>query len=110
PAPAMRARAALRPVMRFVTRIVALRTLAPGTPVGYGATFIAARPSRIATLPVGYADGYPRALSNVGEVVVRGVRAPLAGRVCMDQIMIDVTDVAGAALADEVVLWGGSLP
>jgi alanine racemase len=110
PSAATRAQATLRPVMRLVTRIVALRTIARGAPVGYGATFVATRPSVIATLPVGYADGYPRALSNRGEVVTRGRRAPLAGRVCMDQIMIDVTDVPGATLGDEVVLWGGPLP
>jgi alanine racemase len=105
-----RAAARLRPVMRFVTRIVALRTMAPGTAVGYGGTFVAPRPSVIATLSVGYADGYPRALSNRGEVLVRGRRVPIAGRVCMDQTMIDVTDVDGAAVGDEVVLWGGALP
>jgi alanine racemase len=109
PSDATRARAPLTPVMRFVTRIVGLRALAPGDTVGYGATWVATRPSRIATLPVGYADGYPRALSNRGEVVVRGTRASIAGRVCMDQTMIDVTDAAGAALGDEVVLWGGEL-
>jgi alanine racemase len=105
-----RAAARLRPVMRFVTRVVALRTLDAGVAIGYGGTFVTARPSVIATLPVGYADGYPRALSNRGEVVVRHRRASLAGRVCMDQIMIDVTDVDGAAVGDEVVLWGGPLP
>ncbi len=64
----------------------------------------------IATLPVGYADGYPRALSNRGVVVVRGGRAPVAGRVCMDQTMLDVTDVPGVAIGDEVELWGSTLP
>jgi alanine racemase len=106
PSDATRAAAALVPAMRFVTRIVALRDVAAGGTVSYGATFVAARPSRIATLPVGYADGYPRALSNRGEVAVRGRRAPLAGRVCMDQTMIDVTDVPGATVGDEVELWG----
>ncbi len=109
PSDATRSSAALKPVMRFVTGIVALRALVPGDTVGYGATWVAKRASRIATLPVGYADGYPRALSNRGEVVVRGKRAPIAGRVCMDQTMIDVTDVAGAAVGDEVELWGGEL-
>ena len=98
------------PAMRFVTRIVALRRIAPGVAVSYGGTFVAGRSSTIATVPVGYADGYPRALSNRGEVVVCGARAPIAGRVCMDQTMIDVTDVADAAVGDEVVLWGGALP
>ena len=110
PSRAAAAAARLRPVMRFVTRIVATRAIAAGTAVGYGGTFVAKRASVIATVPAGYADGYPRALSNRGTVVVRGVRAPVAGRVCMDQTMIDVTDVAGAAVGDEVVLWGGTLP
>jgi alanine racemase len=106
PAPALRSRAQLRPVMRFVTRIIALRKVAPGGTVGYGATFVAARPTVIATLPVGYADGYPRALSNRASMGVRGRRVPIAGRVCMDQVMIDVTDVPAVELDDEVELWG----
>ena len=110
PSPQAAAAARLRPAMRFVTRIVATRLVAPGVAVGYAGTFVARRPSVIATLPVGYADGYPRALSNRGEVLIHGVRAPIAGRVCMDHAMVDVTDVPGAAAGDEVVLWGGSLP
>jgi alanine racemase len=110
PSPALRDRARLRPVMRFVTRIIALRQIAVGETVGYGATFVATRPSVIATLPVGYADGYPRALSNRAQVSLRGGRVPIAGRVCMDQIMIDVTDVPGVAIGDEVELWGRDLP
>ena len=74
--------------------------------MSYGGTWTARRPTRIATLPVGYADGYPRRLSNRGQVLVRGQRVPLVGRVCMDLCMVDVTDVAGAALGDEVVLLG----
>jgi len=110
PAPPFKSHARLQPVMRFVTRVVALRTVAPGSAVSYGGTFVATRQSRIATLPVGYADGYPRALSGCGEVVLRGARVPVAGRICMDQTMIDVTDVPAASLDDEVVLWGEALP
>jgi len=110
PSPELRGRARLRPVMRFVTRIVALRQIAAGETVGYGATFVAARPTVIATLPVGYADGYPRALSNRAQVSIRGGRVSIAGRVCMDQIMIDVTDVPGVAIGEEVELWGRDLP
>jgi alanine racemase len=110
PSPELRDRARLRPVMRFVTRIIALRQIPVGEAVGYGATFVAARPTVIATLPVGYADGYPRALSNKAQVSIRGGRVPIAGRVCMDQIMIDVTDVPGVAIGDEVELWGRDLP
>jgi len=107
PSAHMRDVARLRPVMRFVTRIIAVHQVPTGNGVSYGGTFVATKPSRIATIPVGYADGYPRALSNRGVVVVRGARAPIAGRVCMDQTMIDVTAIAEAAVGDEVLLWGG---
>ncbi len=110
PSPRAAETARLTPAMRFVTRIVTTRPVAAGGAVGYGGTFVARRTSVIATLPVGYADGYPRMLSNRGEVVVRGVRVPVAGRVCMDHTMIDVTDVPDAVAGDEVVLWGGPLP
>ncbi len=110
PSATTRTQAALVPVMRFVTRIVALRAVPAGTGVSYGSTFVTTRPSRIATLPVGYADGYPRVLSNRGVVVVRGERVPVAGRVCMDQTMIDVTAIRDVAVGDEVELWGGALP
>jgi alanine racemase len=96
----------LSPVMSWKSRITALRTIAAGEPVSYNATFHATRPMRIALLPVGYADGYNRLLSNNGEVLVRGHRAPVAGRVTMDQIMIDVTDIADVAIGDEAVLLG----
>jgi len=96
----------LEPVMRWRTEIARLKTLPPGHGIGYGTTFTTKRESRIATLPVGYADGYSRALSNLADVLVRGRRAPIAGRVAMDLITIDVTDVAGAAVGDEVVLLG----
>jgi alanine racemase len=96
----------LHPVLSWKTRIAALRTVAPGEGVSYNATFRAARTTRIALLPVGYADGYNRLLSNRGDVLVRGQRAPIAGRVTMDQTMMDVTDIADAAVGDEVVLLG----
>jgi alanine racemase len=96
----------LQPVLSWKTRITARRTIAAGEPVSYNATFRASRPTRIALLPVGYADGYNRLLSNLGEVLVCGHRAPIAGRVTMDQIMIDVTDIPDAAIGDEVVLLG----
>ena len=96
----------LQPVLSWKTRIAALRTIPAGEGVSYNATFRAARPTRIALLPVGYADGYNRLLSNRGEVLVRGQRAPIAGRVTMDQTMVDVTDIADAAIGDEVVLLG----
>ena len=96
----------LQPVLSWKTRITALRTLSPGEGVSYNATFRAARTTHIALLPVGYADGYNRLLSNRGEVLVRGQRAPVAGRVTMDQIMVDVTDIPGVAAEDEAVLIG----
>ena len=96
----------LRPVMSLRTRIILLKTVPPGTSIGYGCTFITVRESRIATLPIGYNDGLRRGLSNRGSVLVRGAHAPIAGRVTMDHAMIDVTDVADAAVGDEVVVIG----
>jgi alanine racemase len=96
----------LRPAMRVSTEIVALRDLDVGASAGYGATWTARRPSRIATIPLGYADGLSRALSNKGHVLVRGRRAPIVGTVSMDLTMVDVTDVPGVELRDEVVAIG----
>jgi alanine racemase len=100
---------ALLPVLRWRTEIVRLKTLPPGHGIGYGTTFHTARESRIATLPVGYADGYSRLLSNNADVLVRGKRAPVVGRVSMDLVTVDVTDIAGAALGDEVILLGDDI-
>jgi alanine racemase len=99
----------LTPVMRWRTAIARLKELPPGHAVGYGATFVTTRPSLIATLPVGYADGYRRGLSNRGEVLVRGQRAPVVGRVSMDLTTIDVTDIQGVSTGDEVVLLGDGI-
>ncbi len=96
----------LRPAMSVRTAIVAVREIEAGQAVGYGSTWTAARRSRIATIPMGYADGLSRALSNKGHVLVRGRRAPIAGAVSMDLTMIDVTDVQGAATGDEAVILG----
>jgi alanine racemase len=96
----------LQPLMRWRTAIARLKELPPGHAIGYGTTFHTTRASRIATLPVGYADGFDRGLSNRGEVLVRGQRAPVVGRVSMDLVTIDVTDIAGAAVGDEVILLG----
>ncbi len=102
-----RARSAgLRPVLSFVTRIAFIKKVPPGIPLSYGRTYTTLRQSIIATVPAGYADGYSRGLSNKGEALVRGVRVPVVGRVCMDMCMIDVTDVPGACEGDEVVLLG----
>ena len=105
PFPSRRA-CALRPVMRWTTRLIRIQAVSAGTGVSYGHTFVTQRPSRLGTLPVGYADGLDRGLSNVGEVLVRGRRAPLVGRVCMGLCVIDLTGVPQAQVGDEVVLIG----
>jgi alanine racemase len=96
----------LKAVMRVRTEIVAVRAVASGAPVGYGATWRAPRPARIATVPMGYADGLSRHLGNCGHLLVRGRRAPIVGAVSMDMAMIDVTDIDGADVGDEVVVLG----
>lgn len=96
----------LMPAMRWTARAVFVKTIAPGDRVSYGGLFEAKEPTRVMTVPVGYADGYRRALSGCGYVLVRGKRAPILGRVCMDQIMVDVTSIPGAQVGDEVVLLG----
>jgi alanine racemase len=97
----------LRPVLSWHTRINALRRVKAGTAVSYGATCVLRRESAIATLPVGYADGYPRGFSNRAQVLVRDRRAPVVGAVCMDLCMVDVTDVPGVRVGDPVILLGG---
>ena len=96
----------LRPVLTWKTRIAQLKTIPEGSYVGYGCTYRTTHKTRLAILPLGYYEGYPRGLSNVGWVLVRGVRAPVRGRVCMNNIMVDVTDIPEAELEDEVVLLG----
>jgi alanine racemase len=95
----------LESALRLTTRVMAIRDLPAGTTVSYGGLWRAARPSRIATLPIGYADGYPRHVEGA-EVLVRGRRAPVVGAVCMDMLMVDVTDVPAAAVGDVVTLIG----
>jgi alanine racemase len=99
----------VRPVLSLVTRIAFLKRTPSGTPISYGRTFVTKRESLIATIPVGYADGYARGLSNRGEALVRGTRVPVAGRVCMDMTMLDVTDVPGVREGDDVVLIGAQV-
>jgi alanine racemase len=96
----------LRPAMRVTTRVAQLRSLSPGESVGYGEKWRAARPSRIATLPIGYLHGYPRRLLDRAEVLVRGQRCKVVGSICMEMTMVDVTDVDGVAVDDAVVLIG----
>ncbi|HSE83080.1 MAG TPA: alanine racemase, partial [Thermodesulfobacteriota bacterium] len=96
----------LHSVMKLKTSIMQLKQLTAGTPVSYGGTFVTAKPATIATLPLGYADGYSRILSNRAKVSIKGVAVPVVGTVCMDLTMIDVTEVPGVNVGDEVVLFG----
>ncbi len=98
----------LKPVLTWKTKVVQIKTLPEGSYVGYGCTYKTTRKTKIAVLPVGYADGYDRALGNTAHVLVKGRRAPVIGRVCMNLTMIDVTDVPDLKLEDEVVLLGKS--
>ena len=97
---------ALTPAQTLSTRPIRLQRIQPGDTVGYGRTFTAKRETLVMTLPIGYGDGYPRILGNRASVLVKGRRAPLIGRVCMDMVMADVTDIPGVTLEDEVVLLG----
>lgn len=101
----------LRPVMSVKAKVVYLKTVEAGTSIGYGRTYTAPETRRIATLPVGYADGLPRLCSNKGRVILNGCYAPIVGNVCMDQCMIDVTDIPHVNLGDTAVVMGeeGSL-
>ncbi len=99
--------AGFEPVMSLKARISHLKTIDKGHSVGYGRTFTAACPTQVATLPLGYADGLRRSLSNGGEVLLKNKRAVIIGKICMDQTMIDVTDIEGVQVGDEVTLIGG---
>lgn len=96
----------LEPVMTVKTKILALRRVNAGSPISYGRTFITRRDSLIGVIPIGYADGFIRRLSNISEVIVRGKKVPLVGRICMDLSMIDLTDLEDVVEGDEVVIIG----
>ena len=98
----------IRPALQWVSRVTHVKLLEPGREISYGGTFVTAKPTRVATVPVGYADGYRRSLSGRFHVLIRGKRAPILGRICMDQMMVDVTDIPDVALNDRVVLVGRS--
>ncbi len=104
PSPYVKRTVKLEPALSLITKIVCLRKLPKGATISYGRTYITPRPSMIATLPIGYGDGYSRALSNKGEVIIRGIRAPVVGRICMDQTMVDVSKVPNVKVGDEIVL------
>ncbi len=96
----------LKPAMEVVSHIIHIKEVDEGTPIGYGHTYIAPSKRKVATVCIGYADGYQRAFSNKGVVLIRGKRAPIIGRVCMDQIMIDITGIDGVNVGDYVVIMG----
>ena len=106
PAPGLAGRAELRPVMTLAATVVRVADVGAGEGISYGHSYRTERPSRIATVRCGYADGYPRVLSNAGRVSVEGRSAPVVGRVCMDHLMIDVTGIDDVAVGSEAVLWG----
>lgn len=96
----------LRPVLSLKSHVVYIKEVGAGVPVSYGGTYVTERKTLIATIPVGYGDGYPRSLSGKGYVLIRGKRAPILGRVCMDQFMVDVSQIPGVSQGDEVTLIG----
>ncbi len=96
----------LRPAMELKSHIAFIKTLEADRCISYGGTYRTKEPRRVATVPVGYGDGYPRRLSNKGWVLIHGKKAPILGRVCMDQFMVDVTDIPEAGELDEVTLVG----
>lgn len=100
----------LKPTMSLVSQVIGLRDISAGESVGYGATWTATKPSRIATVAIGYADGYPRSLPSGTPVCVAGHICPLAGRVSMDMICVDVTDVPNVNVGSDVELWGENIP
>ena len=106
PSPVLKGRLDLKPAMELKTVISLIKTIEAETPVSYGRTFVTDKETTIATVPVGYADGYPRALSNRVSMIVNGKRVPAIGRVCMDQMMLDITDVPGVKEGDTVTVFG----
>ena len=96
----------LKPAFSLHSHIVYLKTLDAGKEISYGGTFVTQKTTKVATIPAGYGDGYPRTLSNIGYVLIHGKKAPILGRICMDQFMVDVTDIDDVAEGDEVVLIG----
>lgn len=102
----MHSELSLRPVMRFTTRIIQIKQVPAGCGISYGHTYLTDRPTKVAVLPVGYDDGYLRSLSSQGQVLIRGRRAPVIGRICMNACMVDVTDIGDVVTGDEAVLLG----
>ncbi len=105
-APSAPTRLSLRPVLSLHSRVVSIRKINAGESVGYGRTFISDAPKILATIPIGYGDGYPRALSGRGNVLIHGQRAPILGRICMDQLTVDVSGISDVKIGDKVTLIG----
>jgi alanine racemase len=103
---AVKNRVRLKPVLSLTTRIAQVRTMAAGSHISYNRTYVTGSPTRIAVLPIGYADGLSRALSNRGSVLINGQEAPIVGRVCMDMTMVNVTELGEVQAGDEAVLIG----
>jgi alanine racemase len=99
----------LKPALSWYSWVAFVKTLEPGREIGYGGAFTTTKPTRVATIPVGYADGYRRSLSNKFYVLIRGKKAPILGRVCMDQMMVDVTDIPDVEVGDKVTLLGDTI-
>ena len=96
----------LYPALEFKSSVSFVKSVKKGFTVSYGSTYVAEKDMKIATIPAGYGDGYPRYLSNKGEVLIRGTRCKILGRVCMDQCMIDVTHIEDIKIGDEVIIFG----
>ena len=96
----------LKPAMSLYAYVTMVKELEEGTPVGYGGSYVTTRRTKVATIPAGYGDGYPRALSNQGKVIIHGQFAPIIGRVCMDQFMVDVTEIDNVTTGDKAILIG----
>ena len=96
----------LKPVMELKSAVCFVKDVPPGSPISYGGTYVTSKNTKVATITIGYADGYPRCLSGKGQVLIRGKRANIIGRVCMDQFMVDVSDIEGVAQGDVVTLIG----
>ena len=96
----------VRPALRWLTRVVFFKVVKPGNPVSYGSAWTAAEPARVVTLPVGYGDGYARAMSGKAEVILHGRRYPVVGRICMDQVMVSI-GWDSAYNGDQAILLGG---
>ena len=108
PSAALKNAAALKPVMSLKTVVSMVKTVEKGDTVSYGMTFTAQKTMRLATVCIGYADGYPRRLSSKGYMLIKGKKAPIVGRVCMDQLMLDVSDIDDVEVGDEVTVFGKS--